>query len=159
MNQAPTEIDPRQSVFAETLGRTRGRARLEGRRIVVVGAGQRPSPPGESVPVGNGRAISALAAREGTAMTSGKAAYTRRVTVLWAEYFFVMVALSLALYAWAPWWVWSLFANLLTPVAAVTLFVGEYWLRYRLHPEFERASMLQALRAYRSTSMAGARRP
>jgi NAD(P)-dependent dehydrogenase (short-subunit alcohol dehydrogenase family) len=32
---------------------------------VVVGAGQRASPPGESVPIGNGRAISLLAAREG----------------------------------------------------------------------------------------------
>jgi len=31
MNQAPTEIDPRQSMFAETLGRTPGRARLGGR--------------------------------------------------------------------------------------------------------------------------------
>jgi NAD(P)-dependent dehydrogenase (short-subunit alcohol dehydrogenase family) len=68
MNQAPTEIDPRQSMFAETLGRTRGRARLQGRRIVVVGAGQRPSPANESVPVGNGRAISLLAAREGAAV-------------------------------------------------------------------------------------------
>ena len=52
-----------------------------------------------------------------------------------------------------------MFANLATPVAAIGLFVGEHWLRYRLHPEFERASMLQALRAYRSTSWAEARRP
>ena len=28
------------------------------------------------------------------------------------------------------------------------LFVGEYALRYRLHPEFERASLGAALRAY-----------
>jgi len=68
MNQAPTEIDPRQSMFAETLGRTPGRARLAGRRVIVVGAGQRPSPPGETVPVGNGRAIALLAAREGAAV-------------------------------------------------------------------------------------------
>jgi len=65
MHQAPTEIDPGQSMFAETLGRTLGRARLSGRKVVVVGAGQRPSPPGETVPMGNGRAISLLAAREG----------------------------------------------------------------------------------------------
>jgi NAD(P)-dependent dehydrogenase (short-subunit alcohol dehydrogenase family) len=68
MNQAPTEIDPRQSMFAESLGRTPGRARLAGRRVIVVGAGQRPSPPGETVPVGNGRAIALLAAREGAAV-------------------------------------------------------------------------------------------
>ena len=68
MNQAPTEIDPRQSMFAETLGRTFGRARLSGRKVVVVGAGQRPTPAGETVPMGNGRAISLLAAREGAAV-------------------------------------------------------------------------------------------
>jgi hypothetical protein len=44
-------------------------------------------------------------------------------------------------------------------VAAIGLFVGEHWLRYRLHPEFERSSMLQALRAYRSTPVVEARRP
>lgn len=103
--------------------------------------------------------ITALAAREHGAMTPVKALYTRRVTCVWACYFGVMVVLSLVLYAWAPWWVWSMFANLATPLAAISLFVGEHWLRYRLHPEFERASMLQALRAYRSTSAVEARHP
>ena len=103
--------------------------------------------------------ITALAMGAHGTMTTVKAGYTRRVTTAWACYFGVMVALSLALYAWAPWWAWSIFANLATPVAAIALFVGEHWLRYRLHPEFERTSMLQALRAYRNTSWAGARRP
>jgi len=103
--------------------------------------------------------ITALATRAHGTMTAARARYTRRVTALWAGYFGVMVALSLVLYTWAPWWVWSMFANLATPVAAIGLFVGEHWLRYRLHPEFERTSMLQALRAYRNTSWAGARRP
>ena len=65
MNQAPTEIQPLQSVFAETLGQGPGLGRLAGRKVLVVGAGQRPTPAGESVPVGNGRAIALLAAREG----------------------------------------------------------------------------------------------
>jgi uncharacterized membrane protein len=103
--------------------------------------------------------ISALAARVHTRFTPEVAAYTRRVTVVWTSYFGVMVALSLALFAWAPWWWWSLFANLVTPVAAIALFVGEHWLRYRLHPEFERASLAQALKAYRATSLVEARRP
>jgi uncharacterized membrane protein len=103
--------------------------------------------------------ISALAARVHTRFTPEVAAYTRRVTVVWTSYFGVMVALSLALFAWAPWWWWSLFANLVTPVAAIALFVGEHWLRYRLHPEFERASLTQALKAYRATSLVEARRP
>jgi len=65
MNHAPDQIDPSQSVFAETLGQVPGRGRLAGRKVIVVGAGQRPTPPGESVPMGNGRAIALLAAREG----------------------------------------------------------------------------------------------
>jgi uncharacterized membrane protein len=44
--------------------------------------------------------------------------------------------------------VWATFANLLTPVAILVMFVGEYVLRYRLHPEFERATLAQAVRAY-----------
>ncbi len=28
------------------------------------------------------------------------------------------------------------------------MFLGEYLLRYRLHPEFERATLAQAMRAY-----------
>jgi len=103
--------------------------------------------------------ITALAAREHGTMTPAKAAYTRRVTLTWSGYFFAMVALSLALYAWAPWWAWSLFANLVTPLAAIALFVGEYWLRYRLHPEFERATLLQGLRAYRRRPLTEGRRP
>jgi len=102
--------------------------------------------------------ITVLAAAAGGTMTPELARYTRRVTVLWVGYFFAMAVLSLALYAWAPWWVWSLLANLVTPLAVVGLFVGEYALRYRLHPEFERMTMLQALRAYRRLSPSGARR-
>lgn len=68
MNLAPTEADPTQSMFAETLGQAPGRSRLAGRKVAVVGAGQRPSPPGETVPIGNGRAISLLAARDGAAL-------------------------------------------------------------------------------------------
>ena len=68
MNQAPQVVDPLQSMFDETLGQAPGRGRLTGRKVLVIGAGQRPTPPGEQVPVGNGRAISLLAAREGAAV-------------------------------------------------------------------------------------------
>jgi NAD(P)-dependent dehydrogenase (short-subunit alcohol dehydrogenase family) len=65
MNHAPTTADPGASVFPETLGLAAARGRLAGRRIIVVGAGQRDSPPQESIPIGNGRAIAVLFAREG----------------------------------------------------------------------------------------------
>ncbi len=44
-----------------------GTGRLEARHVLVVGAGTRPSPDPEA-PVGNGRAISVLAAREGASV-------------------------------------------------------------------------------------------
>src|SRR5262245_51357602 len=48
----------------EPLGRAPGRGRMRGRRVLVVGAGTRPSPE-PNAPVGNGRAIACLCAREG----------------------------------------------------------------------------------------------
>ena len=60
----PSEVDPSRQTFAETLGKAPGRGRLAGRRILVVGGGQRATVD-ENPPVGNGRAISLLFAREG----------------------------------------------------------------------------------------------
>lgn len=51
----------------EAIGVAPGRGRLAGKRIVVVGAGQMPAPL-DDPPMGNGRAISILAAREGAAV-------------------------------------------------------------------------------------------
>src|SRR5258708_7518765 len=48
----------------EATGSAPGRARLAGRRVLVVGAGTRPSPEPDP-PIGNGPAIAVLAAREG----------------------------------------------------------------------------------------------
>ena len=45
---------------------------------------------------------------------------------------------------------WSLLANLLTPVFTAAMFVGEYLVRYWLHPDFERVSLQLALQAWRS---------
>lgn len=52
---------------AEALGDAPGRGRLRGRRVIVVGAGTRPSDDPEA-PIGNGRAIAILCAREGAAV-------------------------------------------------------------------------------------------
>jgi NAD(P)-dependent dehydrogenase (short-subunit alcohol dehydrogenase family) len=58
---------PEPALSAESAGAAPGRGRLTGRRIVVVGAGTRPSPDPDA-PLGNGRAIAVLAAREGAAV-------------------------------------------------------------------------------------------
>ncbi|WP_157270439.1 COG4648 family protein [Azohydromonas aeria] len=80
----------------------------------------------------------------------GMARYTWYVTLAWTLYFFAMAMGSVALYLWGSWEAWSLLANLITPVAIAALFVGEHLLRYRLHPEFERVSLLDTVRAYRN---------
>jgi uncharacterized membrane protein len=92
--------------------------------------------------------ITALARRVHGRLSPQMAAYSRKVTVLWTGYFLVMAATSIALYLLAPFTAWAAFANLGTPVAMVVLFVVEYLVRYRLHPEFERATLAAALAAY-----------
>jgi Enoyl-(Acyl carrier protein) reductase len=62
--QAPRQLDPSASLHPESLGLAKGRGRLAGRRIIVVGAGQRKIID-EDPPIGNGRAMSVLFAREG----------------------------------------------------------------------------------------------
>jgi NAD(P)-dependent dehydrogenase (short-subunit alcohol dehydrogenase family) len=65
--QAPKRLDPSASLHAEALGQATSHGRLAGRRIIVVGAGQRQIID-EDPPVGNGRAMSVLFAREGASV-------------------------------------------------------------------------------------------
>lgn len=83
-------------------------------------------------------------------------AYAARLTRVWAAYFALMALACLVLYAWAPWSWWSLFANLLTPLAVLGFLLGEHMLRYRMHPEFERATVVEALLAYQRSFTSGA---
>ncbi|HEY4333181.1 MAG TPA: hypothetical protein VGM78_11450, partial [Ilumatobacteraceae bacterium] len=59
-----TDAADHAPLSAESAGLAPGRGRLTGKRIVVVGAGTRASDD-PAAPVGNGRAIAVLAAREG----------------------------------------------------------------------------------------------
>ncbi len=92
--------------------------------------------------------ISRVAQQVHGTLSEGMARYTRKLTWAWCAYFVGMAALSLGLYFSAPFEVWATFANWLTPLALALMFGGEYLLRYRLHPEFERVSMLRAIQAY-----------
>ena len=80
--------------------------------------------------------------------TAEMRAYARRLTLMWVIYFVGMVALSLIVYALAPWSWWSFFCNLITPAAAVAFFVGEHAWRHWLHPHFEPVSLRAAWDAY-----------
>lgn len=92
--------------------------------------------------------IARLAERVHDGLTPAMERYTRKVTLAWTVYFCAMAALSIAIHALAPFKAWATFANLLTPLALIAMFIGEYTLRYRLHPEFERASLKDMLRVY-----------
>ena len=74
--------------------------------------------------------------------------YTAQVTRVWTLYFGSMVVASIAVYASLSFAAWSVLANLLTPLLVAGLFVGEHLLRYRLHPEFERTRLIDAVRAF-----------
>lgn len=65
-NQSESPVNATAQLFATSFGRDIGRGRLEGRKVLVVGAGQRAS--GDNDTIGNGRAISLLFAREGAAV-------------------------------------------------------------------------------------------
>ncbi|MBC7481562.1 MAG: hypothetical protein H7337_06610 [Rhizobacter sp.] len=103
---------------------------------------------GSTLRAGRKPLITTLAERVHRVFTLDMVAYTRKVTLAWTLYFIAMAAASLLLYAFASFEAWALFANLLTPLALVAMFGGEYVLRYRLHPEFERTSMAAAVRSY-----------
>jgi len=92
--------------------------------------------------------ISRLADRVHGGLTPAMERYTRKVTAAWTIYFGAMAALSIGLYASASFAAWALFANLLTPAALMLMFFGEYLLRNRLHPEFEKATLQDMIRAY-----------
>ena len=64
---APKTIDRSASLHEEALGQAKSHGRLIGRRIIVVGAGQRKIVD-EHPPIGNGRAMSVLFAREGASV-------------------------------------------------------------------------------------------
>lgn len=65
--RAPIKLDPSASLHPESIGAAKPLGRLQGRRIMVVGAGQRKTVD-EEPPIGNGRAISVLFAREGASV-------------------------------------------------------------------------------------------
>jgi uncharacterized membrane protein len=98
--------------------------------------------------------IARLADRLHGGLTPAKERYTRHVTLAWTIYFVAMMVVSALLFAALPFRLWALFANLGTPLALAAMFAGEYWLRFRLHPEFERSSPRDMLRAYRQSRQA-----
>jgi uncharacterized membrane protein len=104
---------------------------------------------GSTLRAGHTALITTLARRvHGGHLVPTMAVYTRNLTRAWAIFFLITVLLSLALYALTSFEAWAFFANWLTPLSVALMFGGEYMIRYRLHPEFERSSISDAVRAY-----------
>ncbi len=103
---------------------------------------------GGTLRAGHTPLITTLAGRVHREFTPARLVYTRHVTIAWTVYFVAMAIASIALFAFASFDTWALFANLVTPCAMVLMFGVEYALRYRLHPEFERTSVAAAIRSY-----------
>lgn len=82
-------------------------------------------------------------------MTPPMLAYTRNVTRAWVLYFVAISLVSLVVFIGASFEAWAWFANFATPLALAAMFIGERVIRYRLHPDFERSSVADAIRAYR----------
>ena len=104
---------------------------------------------GSSLREGHDALITRLAAMVHRHMTPEMVVYTRNVTRAWVVYFVAISAASVLLFALTTFATWAWFANFATPLALAAMFGGERVLRYRLHPDFERSSVADAIRAYR----------
>lgn len=78
--------------------------------------------------------------------------YTWRVTLAWTLYFGLTTLLSILLFRFAPVEVWSVYANLLTPLIIGAIFVIEFVIRLCVLPADRQFSIAQTIRAYREYS-------
>lgn len=109
---------------------------------------------GSTLRAGHTPLITTLASRVHRALTPDMVVYTRKLTLAWVIYFLAIALISVLLFGVAAFDTWAVFANLVTPCSMVAMFVGEHLFRYWLHPEFERASLADAIRSYRRDSAA-----
>ena len=79
--------------------------------------------------------------------------YARQVTLAWTMFFAAMALASTLLFFLAPLTTWSVFANFLTLPLVVLMFIAEYGVRRWLLPEMRHTHILDAVRAFRNTSV------
>jgi uncharacterized membrane protein len=97
--------------------------------------------------------ITQLARRvHGGVLTPKQTVYTRQLTLAWALFFVGMVLVSTGLFFWGTLAAWSVFANLLGGPLIALMFVVEFICRRFLLPNEPRASMADAVRAWREQS-------
>lgn len=92
--------------------------------------------------------ISRLATRLHGPLPPAILRYTFQVTAVWTGYFLLMAAASCVLFALGSLQAWSTLANLVTLPLIVGIFIVEYLVRLRLHPDFEHVSIIEGVRAF-----------
>ncbi|MBE0622665.1 MAG: hypothetical protein IH605_18890 [Burkholderiales bacterium] len=85
------------------------------------------------------------------AVTPQHEIYTRQVTIAWTLFFAAMALASTLLFFLAALTTWSFFANFLTLPLVALMFIGEYWVRWRILPEMRHMHILDAVRAFWNT--------
>jgi uncharacterized membrane protein len=76
------------------------------------------------------------------------AAYTRRVTLAWAVFFAGLALVSLLLFLNGALELWSLFINLVTPIAIGIMFMGEFAVRSVVLPRALRTGFAESIRSF-----------
>ena len=74
--------------------------------------------------------------------------YTRRVTLAWTVFFALIFLVSCVLYLSRFLAAWSLFANIVSPLLILAMFVVEYAIRLRALPDSQRVGILGGIRAF-----------
>jgi uncharacterized membrane protein len=74
--------------------------------------------------------------------------YTRRLTAVWTAYFALMAVASTGLFWLVPFTVWSVFANFLTPLFLLLMFLVEYAIRLRVLPRAKHSSLIESIRIF-----------
>ena len=75
--------------------------------------------------------ITGMARRLHGGLDAELAAYTRKVTIAWSLFFASQLALSVALFCFAPLTLWSFFVNILDIPLVAAMFGAEYAVRLR----------------------------
>lgn len=83
--------------------------------------------------------------------------YTWAVTLMWAIYFALTTIASTLLFFFSPLHIWSVYANLLTPVIIGLLFALEYAVRIRALPHRQHIGIAASIRAYREYTQQSSR--
>lgn len=76
--------------------------------------------------------------------------YARHITRAWAIFFALNATVSTLLFFGTPIATWSTYANFVTPVLVVGLFVVEYRVRLWLLPHIPHARLMDAARAFKN---------